>query len=392
MGSKQSVPIETPEFNAEDWEYLPEEESAEEFGQFRTLRHLRTGEKIDEYRLVWPNEEEYSYYLKSFNWRNRQPNVVNTRFIRQQPSQEICSQSYMARVYVEHVRVRLSEISDIPFPDNLYVLMECFEGYSKIYEHSKYFQVEENQVCVDHLGNLKIWVNADLSVNYPPNQGFVDYRQKGQEEMVDAIVAIVASNTDPETEPANSFQHFYEQKRGRGKRFEEAKVLVLNYARLHDVEIPDKFEAILNMDKEQPDFSDNLSYRNQPRQAIHYLGEDATSDNTDIPQPHYQPQPSQALSFGPHSPHFFPQPAAPLYYPQLVQPQPVYFIPNYPRAEHRMPQPGEFRPNFHSQQVQRVFPPQQQFVQSYEALPALREEAQSQGELMRATIINSLSH
>lgn len=380
MGSKQSVAIETPEFNADDWEYLPEEEAGEECGAFRTLRHRRTGEKVDEYRLIWPNEEEFSYYLKSFNWRNRQPNVVNTRFIRQQPSQELCSSSYSARVYVEHVRVRLSEISDIPFPDSLYVLMECFEGYGRIYEHSKYFQVEESQVCVDQQGNLKVWVNADLSVNYPPSQAFADYRQKGQEEMVDAIVAIVASNTDPETEPAPSFKLFFEQKRGRGKRFEEAKVLVLNYARLHEVEIPDKFEAILSMDNPQPDSSDGLSDRN--RQAVHYLREDSASDHTDLPRPHYRPQPSQTLSFGPQGPHFFPQPAAPLYF----QPQPVYFVPRP-----RLPQPNEFVPGFPPQPVQRVFPPQQ-FVQSYEALPVQREEAPGQGELMRATIINSLSH
>ena len=394
MGSKQSVPIEAPEFNPEDWEYCPAQADVpEEFGQFRTLRHRRTGEKIDEYSLIWPNEEEYSYYLKSFNWRSRQPNVVNTRFLREHASQEICSQRFMARVYVEHIRVRLSEISDIPFPDNLYVLMEAFEGFAKIYEHSKYFQVEENQICVDELGNLKIWVNADLSVNYPPNQGFVDYCQKGQEEMVDLIVAIVASNTDPETEPAISFRDFYEQKKGRGKRFEEAKVLVLNYARLHDTDIPDKFEAIVNMDKEEADFSENLSYRpNQPRERVHYLGDDAASDNTDVPPALHQSQPSQALSFGAHSPHFYPQPAAPVFYQQLVQPQhaPIYFIPSYPRVEHRLPPPSQSRPSFHPQPLQHVFP--QQFVQSYEALPAAhREEAgQSQGELMRATLINSL--
>jgi hypothetical protein len=63
--------------------------------------------------------------------------------------------------------IRLSELSDIPFPDNLYVLMEGLEGYSQIYEHSKYFRIEENQICVDAAGHIKVWVNRDLSLNYP---------------------------------------------------------------------------------------------------------------------------------------------------------------------------------------------------------------------------------
>jgi hypothetical protein len=37
------------------------------------------------------------------------------------------------------VKVRLSEITDIPYPDNLYLLMEALEGFGKIFEHSKYF-------------------------------------------------------------------------------------------------------------------------------------------------------------------------------------------------------------------------------------------------------------
>ncbi len=45
--------------------------------------------------------------------------------------------------------------------------MEALEGYSQIYEHSKFFYIEENQICVDDKGNIKIWVNGDLSINYP---------------------------------------------------------------------------------------------------------------------------------------------------------------------------------------------------------------------------------
>jgi hypothetical protein len=112
----------------------------------------------------------------------------------------------MAKVYVEHIRIRISEISDIPYPDNLYVLMEALDGFGKIHKHSKYFLIEESQICVDEYGNVKIWVNSDLSINYPSNEGFIEYKQKGEEEMVESIVHIIAENTDPETEPELSFR------------------------------------------------------------------------------------------------------------------------------------------------------------------------------------------
>jgi len=48
--------------------------------------------------------------------------------------------------------------------------MEALEGYKQIFKLSNYFEIEENQICVDELGNVKIWVNEDLSVNYLNNR------------------------------------------------------------------------------------------------------------------------------------------------------------------------------------------------------------------------------
>ena len=130
---------------------------------------------------------------------------MNTRFIVQGNNSEFCSQTYVARVYIEHVIVRLSEINDIPFPDNLYVLMEALEGYAKIFEHSKYFVIEESQICVDATGSVKIWVNADLSINYPNSDHYDDDKNIGEERMVEKLVHIIAENTDRESEPELSF-------------------------------------------------------------------------------------------------------------------------------------------------------------------------------------------
>ena len=73
--------------------------------------------------------------------------------------------------------------------------MESLEGYARIYEHSKYFIIEENQVCVDEKGNVKVWVNGDLSINYPAI--IVENSENfGEHHMVEAIVNMIADNTD----------------------------------------------------------------------------------------------------------------------------------------------------------------------------------------------------
>ena len=142
MGGRQSVEVATPNFDRNEWEYVQEGRALpEEYGMFQTLRNLKTGAKVDEYEFVWPNEEEYSYYMKSFNWRFGQSNVVQSYGIVERRREGFCSNNYSANVYIEHILTRLSEIRDIPYPDNLYVLMEALEGYAKVFEHSKFFLI-----------------------------------------------------------------------------------------------------------------------------------------------------------------------------------------------------------------------------------------------------------
>lgn len=50
--------------------------------------------------------------------------------------------------------------------------------------------------------------------------------------MVDMLIKIIADNTDMESEPKLTFMDYYNKKKGpKGLTFEEAKVLVVSYAR-----------------------------------------------------------------------------------------------------------------------------------------------------------------
>lgn len=59
--------------------------------------------------------------------------------------------------------------------------------------------IEEDQICIDVRGNVKIWINADLSINYPTAEHYEDDKNAGEEAMVDRLIRLVASNTDRES-------------------------------------------------------------------------------------------------------------------------------------------------------------------------------------------------
>ena len=227
----------------------------------------------------------------------------------QKNKEEICSYSYMASVYVEHIKLRLSEINDIPFPDNLYMLMEALEGYARIYGHSKYFIVEENQICVDELGNVKVWVNGDLSINYP-SIIVEDNERMGQEEMVDAVINMIADNTDYDTEPKPSFREYYYQKKkgSKGKKFDEARNLVFSYARLNNTEIPSRFEAIFNIT------NDDIDIRTYTQQSVIERNNSEEQHSPFYAQPNSQlyAQPNSQLYSQPGSQAFY-QPGSQIY-------------------------------------------------------------------------------
>ena len=91
--------------------------------------------------------------------------------------------------------------------------------------------MEENQICVDEKGQIKVWVNGDLSINYPNTLG-KDVDAEGEESMVEMLVNIIADNTDADSEPEVKFLDYYNKRKGlRGKTFEQARKMVETYAR-----------------------------------------------------------------------------------------------------------------------------------------------------------------
>jgi hypothetical protein len=144
-------------------------------------------------------------------------------------------------VYIYHPKVRLSDFRDIPYPDSLYCMMAMLEGYRKIFDKIGKFYLAEEQVCIDHEGEIRVWVNSDLSKNYPEahSSDNVNSVLDEEEQMVEEIFQMVLDNADPTDEPDMKFKDFfYRERKSRKLTFEEGKLIVHDYASYHHQRIP----------------------------------------------------------------------------------------------------------------------------------------------------------
>ena len=95
--------------------------------------------------------------------------IVSSIHLREKNIKDYCSTTYQSDIYLQHIPIRLSDVDDIPYPDNIFVLQSALEGYGKLFQFSGYFKVHESQVCIDIEGYVRIWLNSDLSKDYPAN-------------------------------------------------------------------------------------------------------------------------------------------------------------------------------------------------------------------------------
>jgi hypothetical protein len=112
-------------------------------------------------------------------------------------------------VFLEHVGLRLSQVEEVPLGETLYVLGEALEGFQQLYQHSGYFRVRDEQICVDRAGRVKVWVNADLARNYPDCDTDCGRNQKDEVDMVEQLLDLVSAATDPEEMPTPSLLYAF---------------------------------------------------------------------------------------------------------------------------------------------------------------------------------------
>ena len=134
---------------------------------YRLLKNRLTGTELEEYILSFADHNEYQDYYDSYYWRLSQDHVVRTLHFVDCSKSEFCATSYSAKVYIERIPIKLSDIKDIPYPDNLYVLLAALDGFDRIVQKAGFFEIQEYMICVNRQGEIKVWINDNLSRNYP---------------------------------------------------------------------------------------------------------------------------------------------------------------------------------------------------------------------------------
>ena len=82
--------------------------------------------------------------------------------------------------------------------------MAMLKGFKKLYDHIGPFPICEEQICINEQGLVKVWLNRDLSKNYPEEYPIEPQARDPDEEeddMVEEIIKVISENTDPQCEP-----------------------------------------------------------------------------------------------------------------------------------------------------------------------------------------------
>lgn len=100
-------------------------------------------------------------------FRNQNEILVPVSHINQENLRKLCSLVYHLKVYIEPIPLRISNIKDVQFPENLYLLSRTLKGFKILYDKVGKFHITEDLVCINEEGIVKVWLNHNLSLNEP---------------------------------------------------------------------------------------------------------------------------------------------------------------------------------------------------------------------------------
>lgn len=64
------------------------------------------------------------------------------------------------KIFVEAIRVKLSDFEDIPYPDVFHLYKHCLDGYHQLTSHVGFFNIDEDQIGINEDGVVKVWLSS----------------------------------------------------------------------------------------------------------------------------------------------------------------------------------------------------------------------------------------
>ena len=62
-------------------------------------------------------------------------------------------------IFIERLRLRLSNITDLPYPDILHLYDASLQGFAQLADVVGFFRVDEDQIGVNDQGHVKVWLS-----------------------------------------------------------------------------------------------------------------------------------------------------------------------------------------------------------------------------------------
>lgn len=121
-----------------------------------------TSELVEEYEIQFFSHSDYNGFLSEVELRKDNkssqklaihqshndnirncPYIYKVRHFRALEVQEMCTTIYNGLLYIDKVEVRLKEVNDIPYADQLYLYKACLLGFKALYETVGVFEITE---------------------------------------------------------------------------------------------------------------------------------------------------------------------------------------------------------------------------------------------------------
>jgi hypothetical protein len=122
----------------------------------------------------------------------------------------------------------------------LHLYHQAFRGFAELYDKMGYFNIEENMICLNQQGRVKVWANGELEKSYPVER--VMGGNGTEKEMVRRIIQLVDQNTDGLTLPENVGGLLLQ---ADPETFRDADLMVQNFASRHRTTIPGQIDSVL---------------------------------------------------------------------------------------------------------------------------------------------------
>lgn len=87
--------------------------------------------------------------MQMIRLRNLSQYLVQVTYLNEHKTKQVCSVAFNLKVYTEHFPLRLSDVKDIPFPENLYILKRAISGFRILHSIIGHFHITEDLICIN---------------------------------------------------------------------------------------------------------------------------------------------------------------------------------------------------------------------------------------------------